>query len=408
MIGRVLLLCRGQVRVKVTGATLPRFLNVCALNDIALHRMKRTAWNELYATMPVKHFRRLRACMGRTGCRVHIVKRSGIPFTIALLRPRAALWGGLISMLFLFWVLCTHIWAIETHIDDSLPKNEIMSQLDSLGVRVGVSSSSLNVGQLRWKMMQLQPGISFFALNIQGNSLTVEARGRAEPEEILDENAVVKVVAARDGVVKSLRVQDGQPSVKNGDAVSVGDTLISSLVPATTETGRSRLTHARGRVEAYTAYHIQAARPLTTSRKRYTGKEKRQYALVIGNKRLNLYFGSGISGATCDKIMETRTAWISDSVVFPVSLVVQTYKFYECIPETRTAEDVKIEMISRALGDLAAGMDGMITGHTESVTDNNGAAVLDMSVDAEEQIGEEALDDTVIPPEPVKEPETGS
>jgi len=344
--------------------------------------------------------------MGRTGCRVHIVRRSGVPFTVALLRPRYVLWGGFIAMLAMCWVLCTHIWAIKTNIDDSLPRNEIMRELEGLGVKVGARRSALNVGQLRWKMMHLRPEISFFALNIQGNCLTVEARGRVNMEELLDENAVVKVVAAREGVIKALRVQNGQPVVGAGTAVRTGDTLISSLIPPTTETGSYRLTHARGRAEAYTAYQIRESRALETQKKVPTGRIKRQYALVFRNKRLNLYFGSGISGSTCDKIVETKTAWISDSVVFPISLVVQTYVFYECEPETRTAEDVKIEMISRALGEVAAGMDGMITSHTESVTEENGAAVLEMSVDAEEQIGVEALDNTTIPSESKPEPES--
>ncbi len=408
MIGRVLRLFGGQVKVKVTGSSLPRFLNVCALNGIALHRMKKVEWNELYCSMSIKDFRRLRSCMGRTGCRVHIVKRSGLPFTVAVLRPRCVLWGGFIVMLMVCWVLCTHIWCIEAHIDNSLSEAEIMRDLSGLGVKIGARRSALNVGQLRWRMMQLEPNISFLALNIQGNMLTVEARGRTDLDERLDEDAVIKVVASKDGVIKSMRVQNGQPSVKPGDAVKPGDTLISSLIPPASEKGSYRLTHARGRIEAYTAYHLQVLRALETEKKRYTGKEKTQYALVIGNKRLNLYFGSGISGATCDKIVETKTAWISESVVFPVSLIVQKYKFYETSPETKDAEDVKLELISRALGGLASGMDGMITGHTESVTGQDGAAFLEMRVDAAEQIGEEALDDTELPSEPPGEEEAGA
>ena len=34
MVGRLLLLARGQVRVRVTGASLPRFLNACARHGI--------------------------------------------------------------------------------------------------------------------------------------------------------------------------------------------------------------------------------------------------------------------------------------------------------------------------------------------------------------------------------------
>ena len=47
MIGRLWLLACGQVRVRVTGASLTRFLNLCAAQGITLRQMDRTAWNEL-------------------------------------------------------------------------------------------------------------------------------------------------------------------------------------------------------------------------------------------------------------------------------------------------------------------------------------------------------------------------
>ena len=81
MIGRLWLLACGQVRVRVTGASLTRFLNLCAAQGITLRQMDRTAWNELHATLSIRDFRTLRRHMGRTGCRVHILPetRSAVP-----------------------------------------------------------------------------------------------------------------------------------------------------------------------------------------------------------------------------------------------------------------------------------------------------------------------------------------
>lgn len=400
MVRRLLLLARGQVRLRVTGASLPRFLNVCAQNGLTLRHMKRTAWNELYGTLSVRDFRALRGCMGRTGCRVHIVRRTGAPFIAARVWPRRALWGGFVLLLLLCWVVSTRIWAIETNIDASLPRAALMEQLDELGVRIGVRRNALNVGQIRWKLLQRMPELSFFSLNILGNRLTVEARGSVPVPELLDTDAVVKVVASREGVIESMNVREGEPLVAPGDAVRVGDTLISGLVPPRTETGAYRLTHARGSVQAHTAYNITAARALTTERKTYTGKVKRQYALVFGKKRLNLYFGSGISGGTCDKIVETKTAWLSDSVVFPVSLVCQTYRYFDLTPVTDAPEEAGGEMTERALARLTDGMDGEVTAHTQTVLEQNGAAVLHLAADALEQIGAEALDDSELPETP--------
>lgn len=405
MLARLWRLARGQVRVRVTGASLPRFLNLCAEKGLMLRRMERKAWNEMYATLSVADFRALRQYMGRTGCRVHIVQRRGMPFWAARLRPRTALWGGLVLLVLLCWVLCAHIWSIEAHIDPALDEAEVMQQLEELGVHIGARISSLDTRSIRWTMLGMQPNMTFLSLNFRGNSLTIEAYGMTPPEEKIDQNAIVKVVAAREGVIKSVKALEGQPMVQAGDAVQTGDTLISGLVAPTREDGNYHLTHARGEVEAYTVHQVTAARALETESKVYTGKVRRQYALVLGNHRLNLYIGSGIDGGTCDKIIETRTLRLSDSVVFPVSLVVQTYVFYEREPQTATVEELRVEMLSRALEEIASGMDGTVTEHSETLTEQDGAAVLEMTVHAVEQIGVEAVDDSTIPEQPPSEDE---
>ncbi len=67
MIGRLWLLACGQVRVRVTGASLTRFQPVRAAQGITLRQMDRTAWNELHATLSIRDFRTLRRHMGRHG-----------------------------------------------------------------------------------------------------------------------------------------------------------------------------------------------------------------------------------------------------------------------------------------------------------------------------------------------------
>ena len=49
MIGRLWLLACGQVRVRVTGASLTRFLNLCAAQGITLRQMDRTGFPDVQA-----------------------------------------------------------------------------------------------------------------------------------------------------------------------------------------------------------------------------------------------------------------------------------------------------------------------------------------------------------------------
>lgn len=80
MIGRLWLLACGQVRVRVTGASLTRFLNLCAAQGITLRQMDRTAWNELHATLSIRDFRTLRRHMAARMPRAYSPKtRSAVP-----------------------------------------------------------------------------------------------------------------------------------------------------------------------------------------------------------------------------------------------------------------------------------------------------------------------------------------
>lgn len=83
MMQRLLRRAAGEVRVRVTGASLPRFLNACTQGGVRLRRMERVSWDRMDATLSLGDFRKLRSCMGRTGCRVHILSRHGVPFLLA-------------------------------------------------------------------------------------------------------------------------------------------------------------------------------------------------------------------------------------------------------------------------------------------------------------------------------------
>ena len=67
MIERLLRRTAGEVRVRVTGASLPRFLNACTQGGVRLRRMERVSWDRMDATLSLGDFRKLRSCVLRHG-----------------------------------------------------------------------------------------------------------------------------------------------------------------------------------------------------------------------------------------------------------------------------------------------------------------------------------------------------
>lgn len=92
-----------------------------------------------------------------------------------------------------------------------------------------------------------EPEISFFALNLRGNSLTVTAHAGVQPPETAHENEVASIVAKQDGVIKSIEALRGASMVAAGDAVHKGDVLIDGCVLPTREGGKAHFVRSDGR-----------------------------------------------------------------------------------------------------------------------------------------------------------------
>ena len=110
-----------------------------------------------------------------------------------------------------------------------------MQQLHEMGVHIGMPIKDLNTRQIRRKMMQLQPNITFFSLNLRGNSLTVVAYGSTDlHRRCWTSTPLPRWWPRGDGVVTQVRALEGQPMVRAGDAVQTGDTLIKRSCRANT------------------------------------------------------------------------------------------------------------------------------------------------------------------------------
>ncbi len=121
------------------------------------HRMERDVRDAVGRGFP-----RAAAVYGAHGLSGAYRAAAGRALFAARLRPRYALWGGFFALVLLCWILHAHIWSIETNISAALPEGEIMRQLDALGVHIGARRSAIDTGRIRWKMLQLQPDMTFF------------------------------------------------------------------------------------------------------------------------------------------------------------------------------------------------------------------------------------------------------
>lgn len=401
MVGRILNLLAGEVRIRVRGASVERFLNLCARSGIRLRRTRRMDFGELHATISVRDFKRLRGLMGRTGCRVHILRRRGAPFVLHRLRRRYVLLGGLAALLALFFALTQFVWVVEIHAQPGISTYRLRQVLAEAGAYAGVPIAAVDETAIReYVRVQMQDTVDFVTVSRIGNVITVEAFGGEERPKVLDDKAVTGVVASRDGQIVDMQVLGGSPLVETGDVVTTGQPLVSAVTPPTTEQGLGHIGHGAAKIMAQTKRIETAVQPLTVIKKQYTGKKKTQFALVVGDHRFNLYLGSGISAGECDKQVSVRRLALGKGTVFPVALVRQEYAYYEAAETQRDAEELRARMEQDALARMQADMvDGTIDSWYSEAEERDGGLVVTVHASCTENIAREVSEEGAVLPE---------
>lgn len=401
MVRKSMELLAGEVRVQVRGASIERFLNACARGGVALRRTQRVDFGELHATVSVRDFKRLRGVMGRTGCRVHILKRRGAPFVLYRLRGRYVLCAGFAALAALFVVLTSFVWVVEIHAQPGISTYVLRETLRQAGAYSGVPIRSVDETAIRQYVRDhMADTVDFVTVSRLGNVISIRAFGGDGDPKTLDDKAVTGVVAARDGLITDMRVTGGYPLVKKGDAVARGQPLVSAVTPPTTLAGLGHIGHGMARVQARTTRSETAIRLLSRVQKQYTGKKKSQFALVFGERRLNLYLGGGLGPGACDKRVTVTRLAFGKGVALPLSLVRQDYIFYAPRAVTDAPEEMRPVMEEAALGRMQADMtDGRVERWSSDIEPLAGALRLTLRADCTEEIGREVSEEgAVLPP----------
>lgn len=343
MIG-VLNRLRGQVRLRVECAFPERVLNLCGARDLAFWDLEWESDTAFTCRMSRRDYAALQRAAERLECRLTVVGREGVPFLLGRLRHRQALLVGLVGGGLALFLGSFFIWDFEIEGNEAVPEEQILRALEDCGVTIGTFGMSLDGESIRNHVLLEIPELSWIAVNVSGCQANVQVRERVEPPELVDEETPANVVARRAGLVLEVRDWNGMAAVLPGTAVTEGQLLISGVEDL--ETLGARVLAGTGSVQARTWYSLTTTIPLQMETKRYTGREKTVLSLVFGKQRIKFSANSSISGEKYDKITQ-RTPWSLLGVPLPVTVVTETYRFYET--ETVTLDAAQAEALGEEI-----------------------------------------------------------
>ena len=330
----------GEMRVRVTGASVERFLNLLSRLQIEFWDIERRDELHIELSMCRKEKKRLKDIALRSFCSTEILSERGIGLLLGPLRKRPVLVLGIALVIGLSFFLQSFVWVISVEGEGTLHKEVILRELERLDIRFGSRAASIDPQFTKMQMLNAVPELSWLSVNRTGGKLTVLFTERfPEPKERLPYETG-SIVASRDGIITDYSILEGMRLCKRGDAVKEGQILVSGYEDYGLYL---RAVCAEAEIYARTWHAGTVVTPANLNEKRYTGRQWTQTTILLGRKRINLCGNSGIFTDSCDKMISVKKLAVAE-YEFPVSIETATYREYALVPR-ELQEDDALELL---------------------------------------------------------------
>ena len=278
---------RGYLRIRVSGFSPERFMNLCSNKGILLWKIEREG-DVYYMNIHLDGFRALRPIVRKTGTKVAVLERCGLPFFLPKLFRRKAFIGGLMLAVAFWMVSSLFIWDIQTAGNYRITDDVFNTFLRKQQVMVGMKKSELDIGALEKQIRRTFPEITWASARLSGTKLLIEIKENDAPI-ITQQEAAEKgseLVTDYDGTIVAIIVRSGVPKVKVGDTVTKGDVLVAGNVPVYNEDATVReylYVDADADIWLEHVLSFSARLPFDYIQKEYTGRTKKRLYLRVGN-----------------------------------------------------------------------------------------------------------------------------
>lgn len=230
MFVKLLRLIRGYVIFTAAGGFSERFINLSASKRLGLWDVT-CAEKTIKGKISPKNFHKLRSVARKTGVKIKICKKRGLPFYLRAHKDRAGLiMGGVFFVVFAV-IMNRFVWCISAVDSEKFSAQEIIEIAESIGLHYGVYVPSFDEERAAREIYKAFGGeLSYVKVNIKGSLAVVEFRDSKKKLEIQQKGEPSNLIADFDGVIVSDETYQGAKNITKGNAVKKGDVLISGVV----------------------------------------------------------------------------------------------------------------------------------------------------------------------------------
>ena len=312
---------RGSVLCEIRGAAPLRCLNALGEAGIEAKRAERADEFTLRLTLDERDYSPAAAIAARRECELARISSRGGALLARRLRRRIALLTAAVVCFALLAAGSLFVWEIDISGCESVTEGEVRRALASAGVAEGSFWPAWDADAVKNHLLLEIPELAWAGVSVSGSRAEVRVRERIERPELASDGAPGSITAASSGIIERMEVYEGAPAVSVGDAVAVGETLVSGEMASAV--GDTRYVRARAAVTARTYVELTACAPLKYGRLLEADTHSR-WSLIIGSGRVNFFRGSSQTPPGCGKIIEEYPLAWEGVFRLPVTLVRET------------------------------------------------------------------------------------
>lgn len=245
MIFKILQYIRGYLRIRVTGYSAERFLNACRHRGIRLWNLRPVHNTNAYEmNISIRGFRKIKPVVRKTGVRIVITDREGLPFFLYRYRRRRLFFVGASLFFLLIYTLSGFVWSIDIRGNLTRTDETLLEFLNTTDVRNGMRLSEVDCGRIVKDIRKEYNDIIWVSASLEGTKLIIQIKEnqdviRASENETEPGTEIqpTDIVSDMDCVITSIITRKGIPQVEEGAEIKSGDILVSGQIPVSNDAG---------------------------------------------------------------------------------------------------------------------------------------------------------------------------
>ena len=255
---------------RVSGVGLERLLNDLLAQEIPLTDICRVSTRCVTFYVPYAQSEQAEELIRRRGYELAALPAEGWLRRALTIRRRRFLAAFCALAVAALIVSLQFIWSVRVT-GAGIYQGEVNAWLRENGIHAGILRAGLQPGALSDSLMYRLPRIAWARVSIEGTALRIDVTvGMPQP----DRSAAARgdIVAACDGVIRSVEVYAGTPLVKPGQTVTAGQVLIRGEERGRLDAGHTPV-RAQGKVLARCWRSAEAAVPAEEIKSIPTGRQ---------------------------------------------------------------------------------------------------------------------------------------